>query len=218
MSKKNNINKTVFIEVQLSKCRKNNKILIWLAPFAGTVTFSPSQVHAHLLMSSFDSNLFSASYSRSFSIEDDDSVRIPKNHFDHLADRSHRLRLLWGWFAWWCPLFRRLLCLRHVKLIQVLSTVMYWRINSIGLRRKEAKPAIESVTWSRLFSMVSKRGTHLFINNFSCVIVIVMPCDMPITSTISRTFLQFFRNRLLPIFWAPSGTFCKDLLTYPRLK
>ena len=42
-------------------------------------------------------------------------------------------------------------------------------------------------------STVSKRGTHLadsfFIPNCSCKIEITVPCDMPVVSTSSRTFI-----------------------------
>ena len=74
---------------------------------------------------------------------------------------------------------------------------MYRRENSLGLRWKSAKPAIESVTRLlklRLFSSVSEHSTYLADNffkaNFSCKIVITVPWDTPMASTIYRVFAR----------------------------
>ena len=66
--------------------------------------------------------------------------------------------------------------------------------NPFGLRWNISKHCFEIVTRSRLWSTVSKRGTHLadsfFIPNCSCKIKITVPCDMPVASTHSRTFTR----------------------------
>ena len=85
---------------------------------------------------------------------------------------------------------------------------MSQRRNSSGLRWNISKHYFEIVTRSRLWSTVSKRGTHLdsfFIPNYSYKIKITMLCDMPVASTSSRTFIS--QNNIVDFiddFWRSS--------------
>ena len=94
-------------------------------------------------------------------INKDDFVRISKNRSHQLPSRFHCLRLLRGWFACSCPLFRLFLCLRCVKIDPSFIKSVLLTKNSLGLRRKSAKAAIELVIRLSLFFTVSRPGTHL---------------------------------------------------------
>ena len=93
--------------------------------------------------------------------------------------------------------------------IHVSSTVTNRRKNSSLLRLNNAKHSIEVVTRLRLWSIVSKRGTHLadsfFIPKWSFKIETTDPCDMPMAYTISRTFNLRSANTILRIFSIVSG-------------
>ena len=71
--------------------------------------------------------------------------------------------------------------------------MIFRRRNSLELRLTSAEPDIGLVIWLRLFSTVSKRGTYLedsfFIDYCPCKNEITVPCDIPMATTISCTFI-----------------------------